>query len=263
MELLESLRDGFEQLEVLDQSELNSLRGRAQMIIERVFGQGSSYNARITRIRFLPGSVPFARTHGGSASAEEKQRQQRAWLSGQKESVALINTMLEDLELRESEQVQGGEDPAMPKSNRVFVMHGHDEGMRESVARVLTTFGLEPVILHEQPDRGRSIIEKFYDYSDVDFAVVLLSPDDTGYANTGGPDMAQPRARQNVILELGFFLGRLGREKVVALHKENVEILSDFSGVLCQPFISGGDWPYKLTRELRESGGYKVSADAL
>ncbi|MCA1717342.1 MAG: nucleotide-binding protein, partial [Actinobacteria bacterium] len=135
-------------------------------------------------------------------------------------------------------------------------------GMRESVARVLTTLGLEPVILHEQPDRGRTIIEKFYDYSDVGFAVVLLSPDDTGYANTGGPNTAQPRARQNVILELGFFLGKLGRENVVALHKGIVEIPSDFSGVLFKPFVSGGDWPYKLTRELRESG-YKVSADAL
>ena len=56
--------------------------------------------------------------------------------------------------------------------------------MRESVARVLTTLGLEPVILHEQPDKGRTIIEKFYEHSDVGFAVVLMSPDDEGYSIT-------------------------------------------------------------------------------
>jgi len=111
--------------------------------------------------------------------------------------------------------------------------------MRESVARVFATLGLEPVILQEQPDRGRTIIDKFYYYSEVEFAVVLLSPDDMGYASEAGPDTAQLRARQNVILELGFFLGKLGRENVVALHKGNVEIPSDFSGVLFTPYVSG------------------------
>lgn len=144
----------------------------------------------------------------------------------------------------------------------MFVAHGRDEAMRESVARVLTTLGLEPVILHEQPDKGRTIIEKFYEHSDVGFAVVLMSPDDEGYSITDGKDAAKPRARQNVILELGFFLGMLGRENVVALHRGSVEIPSDFSGVLYTPYDSGGAWPYRLTRELRESG-YSVSADNL
>jgi predicted nucleotide-binding protein len=150
----------------------------------------------------------------------------------------------------------------LEKSNRVFVVHGHDEGMRESVARVLTKLGLEPVILHEQADRGSTIIEKFYENSDVGFAVVLLSPDDSGYLNTDGIGSAKPRARQNVILELGFFLGRLGRENVVALHKGDVEIPSDYGGVLYKPYDTGGAWPYKLTRELKGSG-YSVSADDL
>ena len=79
---------------------------------------------------------------------------------------------------------------------------------------------------------------------------------------TDGKDAAKPRARQNVILELGFFLGMLGRENVVALHRGSVEIPSDFSGVLYTPYDSGGAWPYRLTRELRESG-YSVSADNL
>jgi predicted nucleotide-binding protein len=85
---------------------------------------------------------------------------------------------------------------------------------------------------------------------------------DTGYSNTDGPDAARPRARQSASLELGFFLGRLRRENVLALHRGNVEIPSDFSGVLYIPYDPGGAWPYKLTRELSESG-YDVSVDNL
>lgn len=272
-ELLLSLRDGFEQLKPFDSSGLKSLNNssglkslnnRGEMLIRHVFGKDSPYITRLSNVTFSV-AMPFAVSSNSSSypSQDYKRRAREGrWRAGQQEAVSLVNTMLEEIELSEAEQAPVVEDIPALKSNRVFVVHGHDEGMRESVARVLTSLGLEPVILHEQPDRGRTIIEKFYDYSDVGFAVVLLSPDDMGYVRTDAPDAAQPRARQNVILELGFFLGRLGRANVVALHKGNVEIPSDFSGVLFKPYVSGGDWAYKLTRELRESG-YEVSADAL
>lgn len=260
-ELLLSLRGGFEQLELFDRAKLNGLKDRGQMIIRRAFGQDSVYSERLSRIEFRYMGMTVGTLEGGD-SAATRQARQRAWLSGQKEAIALIDTMLEDLELSGPEQVQSIEVAARPTPNRVFVVHGQDDGMRESVARVLTTLGLEPVILHEQADRGRTIIEKFYEHSDVGFAVVLLSPDDSGYLISDGPDAVKPRARQNVILELGFFLGRLGRENVVALYKGDVEIPSDFSGVLYKRYDSDGAWPYKLTRELKESG-YEVSADNL
>lgn len=264
-ELLKSLRDGFEQLQVFDSAGLKSIRSRGEMIIGRVFGEDSPYIKRLSDITFTPRAVPIVGSSGSSSypsSDPRRQERQNIWLSGQREAISLVDTMLEQLELEEETLRESGEDHAAPKSDRVFVVHGHDDGMREYVARILANLGLKPVILHEQPDRGRTIIEKFYAYSDVGFAVVLLSPDDMGYVNTADPGTAQPRARQNVILELGFFLGKLGRENVVALHKGNIEIPSDFSGVLFQPYVSGGDWPYKLTRELRESG-YNVSADDL
>jgi hypothetical protein len=241
--LLLSLRKGFEELELLDESGLNSLRDRGRMIIRRVFGEDSTYIQRLFDIEFYaPG--PYMSLFGESEPPADRETQLRYWRSGQRESIALLDIMLEDLEVGESEQVQGREVLTVPKSERVFVVHGHDEGMRESVARILGNLGLKPIILHEQRDRGRTIIEKFYDYSDVGFAVVLLAPDDMGYVRGADPDTAQPRVRQNVILELGFFLGKLGRENVVALHKGNVEIPSDFSGVLFTPYVSGGDWPY-------------------
>ena len=91
--------------------------------------------------------------------------------------------------------------------------------MKQAVARTVERLGLEAVILHEKSNRGQTLIEKIERYFDVGFAVVLLSPDDTGYANAEGPKSARPRARQNVILELGYFAGKLGRENVVALHR--------------------------------------------
>jgi predicted nucleotide-binding protein len=102
-------------------------------------------------------------------------------------------------------------------SDRIFVVHGHDDGMKVAVARVLERLGLKPVVLHEQPDKGRTIVEKFTDYSAVGFAVVLLSPDDMAYASNKSPSAARPRARQNVTFELGYFVGKLGRENVLAL----------------------------------------------
>lgn len=138
-------------------------------------------------------------------------------------------------------------------SRRVFVVHGHDTEAKESVARCLEKLDLEAVILHEQPNQGRTIIEKFEDYADVGFAVVLLTPDDAG-APRDGIDNLRPRARQNVILELGFFLGRLGRQRVCALHKGDMEIPSDFARVLWVPMDPGGAWRLALTVELKAAG---------
>lgn len=139
----------------------------------------------------------------------------------------------------------------VPLSHKVFVVHGHDEGARESVARFLEKIGFEAIILHEQANKGRTIIEKIEAYSDVGFAVVLLTPDDYG-GKEGGP--TRPRARQNVILELGYFVGRLGRGHVCALMRGEIEIPSDWAGVVYQPMDTGGGWKGALAKELAAVG---------
>lgn len=136
-------------------------------------------------------------------------------------------------------------------SRKVFIVHGHDDGAREMVARFLERIGLEAIILHEQANQGRTIIEKVVAHSDVGFAVVLLTPDDEGCAKGGVPE---PRARQNVLLELGYFIGRLGRDKVCALKRGTLEIPSDFAGVVWEPIDSGGGWKHVLARELEAAG---------
>ncbi|MFA6014447.1 MAG: nucleotide-binding protein [Gallionellaceae bacterium] len=139
-----------------------------------------------------------------------------------------------------------------PKSKNVFIVHGHDGEARESVARYLTNIGFVPIILHEQANRGRTVIEKVEANSDVGFAVVLLTPDDEGRAKDGS--QLEPRVRQNVLLELGYFIGRLGREHVCALKRGIVEIPSDFAGVVWETMDQGNGWKQSLGRELEAAG---------
>jgi predicted nucleotide-binding protein len=111
----------------------------------------------------------------------------------------------------------------------VFIVHGHDETLLNQVARFLEALELTPTVLFEEAARGRTIIEKLDEHRGVGFAVVLLTPDDVGRGEK--ETELRPRARQNVILELGFFLGSLGRANVGVLYEESVELPSDYRGV--------------------------------
>ena len=138
-------------------------------------------------------------------------------------------------------------------SNRVFVVHGRDEGTRSIVARFLESLDLEAIILQEQPNEGRTIIEKFEDYADVGYAVVLCTPDDVG-SLAEEQEKLRPRPRQNVVLEWGFFLGRLKRNRVCVLLKGDVEIPSDYAGVVYVKLDESGGWRTELAIELQRSG---------
>ncbi|MBY5327646.1 TIR domain-containing protein [Rhizobium leguminosarum] len=171
-------------------------------------------------------------------------------------SIDLLNSAISLLEERledESDVKHSAGSPqvaAAELSQRVFVVHGHDEGPREAVARFLQLLGLQPVILHDQPNRGRTIISKFHDEAhNVGFAVVLMTPDDEP-----GTEKGNRRARQNVVFELGFFLGKLGPSRVAAIVKDQVEVPSDYDGVVYIPY---SEWKFPLARELR-AAGYQV-----
>ncbi|MCF6371265.1 TIR domain-containing protein [Rhizobium halophilum] len=138
-----------------------------------------------------------------------------------------------------------------PLTNRIFVVHGHDGEARETVARYLERIGFKPIVLHEQANRSRTIIEKIEANRDVSFAVILLTPDDEGCAKGGTPE---PRVRQNVLLELGYFMAHLGRENVCALKRGTVEIPSDFAGVVWEAMDDNGGWKSALARELEAAG---------
>jgi predicted nucleotide-binding protein len=148
-------------------------------------------------------------------------------------------------------------------SNRVFVVHGHDHGVKTDLEVFLTNIGLEPVVLHRQPDQGRTLIEKFEHHSDVGFAFILLTPDDVAYKATEDilPDASrkkESRSRPNVIFEFGYFVGRLGRRRVCCLIKGDVAKPSDIDGLVYKPFSESIEAiGFSIIKELK-SAGYTI-----
>lgn len=147
-------------------------------------------------------------------------------------------------------------------SKSVFIVHGHDDATKEKVARFIEKLGLEVIILHEQVSKGMTIIEKFEEYAkNASFAIALFTPDDISYP-LGEEEKRKPRARQNVILEMGYFVGLLGREKVCVLYKGDVELPSDILGVVYTEINDTDSWKLSLAKELKIAG-YPVDLNIL
>jgi len=143
------------------------------------------------------------------------------------------------------ESAEGARPSTRSGEERVFIVHGHDDASKSQVARLIQRLDLTPIILSEQPNRGKTIIEKLERNSDVAYAVAILTPDDV---------VGKPRARQNVILELGQFMSKLGRDKVAILYKPEVELPSDIRGVAYIEIDKPGAWQYSLAKELKAAG---------
>jgi predicted nucleotide-binding protein len=137
-------------------------------------------------------------------------------------------------------------------NSQVFIVHGHDEIAKLDVASFVTNLGLEPIILHMQASSGMTIIEKIEHYSDVGFGIVLYTPCDVGHKV--GDLTGQHRARQNVVFEHGYLIGKLGRPRVSAVVKGAVETPNDISGVVYVGMDSAGSWKEQLKVEMRGAG---------
>lgn len=134
----------------------------------------------------------------------------------------------------------------------VFIVHGHDGGLKNEVARFITDMGYNPIILHEQPNRGKTIIEKIETFSNVCYAIILYTPCDKG-ASRNNQDLL-PRARQNVVFEHGYLIGKLGRERVCALIKEEVERPGDVDGIVYVTYDDRGAWKKDIAKEFNTLG---------
>ncbi|CAN5336712.1 hypothetical protein BH10PLA2_BH10PLA2_12280 [soil metagenome] len=197
---------------------------------------------------------------------EERRENDRLTKIAHGDLVAHLTGLIELLELPGSGGVAGSVSAThqVAVGKKIFIVHGHDEGMMQHVARTISTLGLEPIILSEQTNSGSTIIEKFERNAEVGYAVVLFTPDDMAFIKGNRATTARPRARQNVILELGYFAAKLGRGRVFALLKngDGLEMPSDLSGVVYVPYEGPGNWPLRLVQEL-SMAGYVVDANAL
>src|SRR5258708_28473345 len=212
----------------------------ARNYLEKAFGRNSTNVSEVMGVDWL-GIVPPL-----DAGGWEKRRAE----SLQKQLVKLEALV----ELLEEEEQPAAARPLKVEhaanGNAVFVVHGHQHGLKEEVARFLEKLRQKVVILHEQPNLGKTLIEKFEQNADVAFAVVLLTSDDRGGPVSAEPTELKLRARQNVIFELGYFIGRLGRSRVCALYVPGVELPSDYQGVAFVQVDEGGAWRFALAKEL-------------
>ena len=166
-----------------------------------------------------------------------------------------VNFILQDKTLSDvgamAIEVAGMRSPA--DSKEIFIVHGHADTAKTQLKSLLSALGLQPIVLNEQPNSGRTIIEKLeYWSATCSFAFVLMTPDDIG---GGGEAASLRRARQNVILELGWFMGKLGRENVILISQGDIELPSDVLGVLFLPFKNDlHEVAAEITRQLRDVG---------
>lgn len=141
---------------------------------------------------------------------------------------------------------------------KAFIVHGHDEGLKQQLEIFLSRLGIQPVVLHREANQGLTVLEKFEKHSEVQYAFVLLTPDDIGCSvkEKDQPiESYQFRARQNVIFELGFFIGKLGRAKVCTLYKDGVELPNDISGLVYQKVNDNiEDVGFHIIKELKAAG---------
>lgn len=135
----------------------------------------------------------------------------------------------------------------------VFIVHGHDPEALVTVEDLIRSLKLKPVILNDLPGGGNTIIEMIEKYGDVAYVAVLMTPDDFGGSHAQR-HVVRDRARQNVILELGFFMGKLGRSRVITLVKGDIEIPSDYLGVRYITMDPGDGWRLHLANELNRAG---------
>ena len=148
-------------------------------------------------------------------------------------------------------------------STKVFVVHDHDQALKTDVERFLREIGLEPVVLHRQPDQGRTIIEKFEQHSDVGYAFILLTPDEIAYPIDqaeleNAVRSKEKRARPNVIFEFGYFVGKLGRSRMCCLFKEGVVLPSDLDGLIYKKIDGSLDsQTFAIIKDLK-AAGYEV-----
>ena len=251
---LDDLR-AFDPMEITrrDDPSIQALENKVDDFLVRTFGEGTAeYNRYSSATRldtagmYIGRTVPIHEVIQGLQHGKERAIQ---ILEG------IQKTFEEEIDLATptttAEVTQWGQPSTA--SRKVFVVHGSDQGARDTVARFLGKLDLEPIILGEGANKGRTIHQKLRDSSTVAFAVVLFTPDDEGGpADKSGP--LQLRARQNVVYELGFFSALLGDGKVCILYSDGVEIPSDLGGLIYVSFDERGAWEIRVAKEMKAAG---------
>lgn len=218
-------------------------RERTEVVLRNVLGDAHPTFKNFQGISYSP----IAWSSSSPQSYFDKVRQR-----GVQQAIAVLEAAKLDVEIS-----GGAPEPAYETRAAgadVFIVHGRDEARKHEVARFISRLtSNEPKILHEQANSGQTILEKFEEQAaTAAYAVVIATADDLGRAKDDSEERL--RARQNVVFELGFFFGRLGRSRVAFLYEEQVELPSDIDGLVYIGLDPAGAWKATLVREMERAG---------
>lgn len=230
-------------------------RNQTEVVLRTVMGTDSPLYKAFQDVRYSPSVMWSGMDTSGYRPAGV--RSVISILTAAKRELELVAEVEEVVETDETDDQRA----VAAEHGRVFIVHGHDDARKHELARLVRALtGTEPIILHEQPNNGRVLIEKLEQTSSAaGYAVALLTADDEGRAKNGTD---RPRARQNVVFETGFFCGALGRSRVAVLLDAGVERPSDLQGLVYIDLDAAGGWKQKIAAEL-ESAGMQVEWSAL
>ncbi len=228
--------------------EFTSWRTKVERLLDRIYGTDSKEAKKFRNTLF------WSPVYIGSMDADQMNID--ACHNALESTRAIFNVYIEELE----ENLQASDQPAelegeemVHNYDKVFIVHGHDGELKQRVARLLERQNIEAIILNEKPNKGMTIIEKIEAYSEgVDAAICLFTPDDEMKDGS-------KRARENVVLETGYFIGKITRKNTIVVAAEGVMNLSDLKGVV---YVSDKNWELDVLKELREIG-YKVDFNKL
>jgi predicted nucleotide-binding protein len=240
IELIQGLIEKTKNLPHRNEIELDALKRRAEMIIRKIFEDPSTYLTDLKSISFKLG-IHFA---GMDGSIYDK-----SWTKGQGKMLNLFKIIKEELTLDTDTKLKNDR---VEFSNKIFIVHGHEEEIKNQLEIFLNEIGLEAIVLHRKPDEGMTIIEKFEKHSkDASYAFILLTPDDICYS----AKKKEMRARQNVIFEFGYFVGKLGRDRVCCIYKENISLPTDVLGMLYKNIQNKiEEKSLEILKELKKAG---------
>lgn len=253
-----TLEDNFKRFNVNEN--FDKFKLKLEMFLKNTFGKNSDEFDKFKKIRFL---------YTGPRGMEGLQvpLDVLTYKDGLKSTKILLEIIKENINEHSSTKVLTTTLTTISEakeniSNKVFIVHGHDNGAKQEVARFLEKLGLEPIILHEQANGGTiSIIDKIEQYAkQVGFGIVLYTACDEGKAK--GEAELKNRARQNVIFEHGYLIGLLGKNRVCSLKKDTIETHSDMSGVVYTSMDDAGAWHLFLAKELK-TAGYTIDFNKL
>ena len=240
--------------------EFKAWQVKAENILTKCYGMESRELYRFRNIIFYPRYAHATQSDEVNLCA-----------GGLKEAKAYFEVYLEEIEDNCAENVSSDvsgisgeakfveEKVNSTRKKKVFIVHGHNDALKQEAARIIEKQGIEAVILSEQANQGKTIIEKIEENADVDAAICLFTGDDYGRAKGTEAEENKLRARQNVVFEAGYFMGKLGRKNVIIVADKNLELTSDMQGVV---YTDAGNWKTEVLQGL-DKIGYAIDFNKL